>query len=73
MTITDQIFPDPDSQGIQLFSQGGRAQVERPDSLETPIHLEVATGMNLDSLASVARVKVSVRSQAAHSLGNLPS
>jgi fructan beta-fructosidase len=28
VTITDQIFPDRDSQGIQLFSQGGRAQLE---------------------------------------------
>lgn len=28
VTITDQIFPDRNSQGIQLFSQGGRAQLE---------------------------------------------
>ena len=28
VTITDQIFPDRDSQGIQLFSQGGRAQLK---------------------------------------------
>ena len=28
VTITDQIFPDRNSKGIQLFSQGGRAQLE---------------------------------------------
>ena len=28
-TITDQIFPDRDSQGIQVFSTGGRAQLQK--------------------------------------------
>ena len=28
VTITDQIFPDRNSQGIQLFSEGGRAQLD---------------------------------------------
>ena len=28
-TITDQIFPDRDSQGIQVFSSGGRAQLQK--------------------------------------------
>jgi fructan beta-fructosidase len=28
-TITDQIFPDRDSKGIQVFSTGGRAQLQR--------------------------------------------
>lgn len=30
VAITDQIFPDRDSQGIQIFSSGGRAQLEDP-------------------------------------------
>jgi fructan beta-fructosidase len=28
-TITDQIFPDRDSKGIQVFSTGGRAQLNK--------------------------------------------
>jgi len=28
-TITDQIFPNRDSQGIQIFSTGGRAQLDK--------------------------------------------
>ena len=28
-TITDQIFPNADSQGIQVFSRGGRAQLDK--------------------------------------------
>jgi fructan beta-fructosidase len=28
-TITDQIFPNRDSKGIQVFSTGGRAQLQR--------------------------------------------
>ena len=28
VTVTDQIFPDRDSRGIRLFSQGGRAQLQ---------------------------------------------